>query len=317
MQLADVGVEASDSRSRSSATMESGGTSARTCAGLARSTSRSCSCPSTSCIARRLRHERRRPRQPQLAGQLERVAQPLGGDADSVHAFDDEDGARLGDRARESARTIDHAAGQAAAFPVRQATVAAPRRQIEILDQIGEPRQEATRPSWIDGRAQVVEGRAPPLRQMGAQRHDGRSAARPRARVVNSTDGDVELAHRPERGGQALQSTPQPFAAPRRDVDDDRQRSRAAGGSRRAPDGSRVRRRRAPPRDARPAPRRGGRGSRPAACARRRRRSPGASVRRRRLAVEVVRMSGCPARHRYHGPPCAWPQSTSAPTPCT
>ena len=119
-------------------------------------------------------HERRRPHQPQLAGQLERVAQPLGGDADRVYAIDDQDGAGVGHRDPEIAGAIDDTPGEAPALAARQAAVTASGRQIAIAHQIGEAGQQTPRPPRIAGLAQVLEGPATPLRQMGPQHHDRR-----------------------------------------------------------------------------------------------------------------------------------------------
>jgi hypothetical protein len=167
-------------------------------------------------------YERPCPHQTQLAGQLERVAQPLGGDADRVHAIDDQDSPGAGHRDPERAGAIDHAAGQSAALPAGQAAMAASRRQVAIVHQIGEPGQEPSRPSRIDSLGQVLERRAPPLGQVGPQRHRGRRRLASGA-GGQQHEGDVQLADRPERGRQPLQAAAQPTAAAGVRVDDDRQ----------------------------------------------------------------------------------------------
>ena len=110
----------------------------------------------------------------QLAGQLERVAQPLGVDPDGVDTLDDQESAGVGDRHGQRARAIDHAPGQAAALPARQPAMTAVRGTIEAAHLIGEPGQETPRPPGVAGLAQTLECRAAPLHQVRPQRDDGR-----------------------------------------------------------------------------------------------------------------------------------------------
>ena len=233
-------------------------------------------------------------------------------------------GRRSGSRRRRPPRTPSAWArsitrGQPTALAARQLAAAATRRALEIADRVGQTLEQAAAPGRRSHASRSALERGRPPFASGAPAAPRRRAPSACRRPGSSTSAQATSSSRtgPSARVRRLQPTAQPAPRPVPRLGDDRARSRAAGGWRRAPDGCRAPRPRAPPAGARRAPRPGGRGSPPAASGRRRRRpapSVGASDGDR--VVGLVRMSAG-GTVIVLWPPCASPPSTSAPTPST